>query len=86
MPITLLSEKFDVSELLSIYNSIDHQSQQIYITSLDGNTYSYDSMKMKEYMAEGKAYLLNDMTKINELFKDSYLEDVKKDQFKKFKL
>jgi len=84
MPITLLSEKFDVSELLSIYNSIDHQSQQIYITSLDGNTYSYDSMKMKEYMAEGKAYLLNDMTKINELFKDSYLEDVYKEVKNKY--
>ena len=76
MPITLLPEKFDVSELLSIYNSIDIVSQQIYITSFDGKTYSYDSMKMKKYGAEGKAHLLNDMIVVNELFKDSYLEDV----------
>lgn len=33
-------------------------------------------MKMKKYAAEGKAHLLNDMTTVNELFKDSYLEDV----------
>jgi len=35
-------------------------------------------------MAEGKAYLLNDMTKINELFKDSYLEDVYKEVKNKY--
>jgi hypothetical protein len=84
MPITLLPEKFDVSELLSIYNSIDITSQQIYITSLNGKTYSYDSMEMKKYMAEGKAYLLNDMIIINELFKDSYLEDVYNEVKKKY--
>lgn len=76
IPIASLPEKFDVSELLSIYNSINCQDQQINITSFDGKTYYYDSVIMKKYMAEGKSHFLNDMTIVNGLFKDSYIEDV----------
>lgn len=76
MSITLLPEKFNVSELLSIYNSIDLTSREIYVTSFDGKTYSYEWAETQKYAAAGKAYLLNDMVVFNEYFKNSYLEDV----------
>ncbi len=82
MSVTLLPQKFDAEELLSIYenipNSYDHlDCYQTYVTSLDGNTYTYSVDYVKDQVKKGTAArMLNDCDKINNFFKNSYVEEV----------
>lgn len=77
MPVTLLPDKFDAEELLSIYNSVDiGPESQIYITSLDGKSYTYDIEEINQYIKEGKYHLLNECNVMNDFFKNSYVEEV----------
>jgi len=77
MPITLLPDTFDAKELLTLYNSIDvGNNNQIYITSLDGKSYTYDLEKINQYVKEGKYHLLNECNVMNDFFKNSYVEEV----------
>ena len=91
MTVTLLPKKFDAEELLSIYTSklkflqslgdIDSyhgkNSYMIYVTSLDGDTYSYSPEFIKDQIKNGNGIdTLNNCTVVNKFFKDSYLEEV----------
>ena len=81
MTVTLLPLKFDAEELLSIYdsmhNSLDSMdSYQTYVTSLDGNTYTYSLEYIKEQVENRNFHMLNNCDVMNKFFRDSYIEEV----------
>lgn len=76
MSVTKLPYQFDADELLSIYETVDNQHYQSYITSLDGQTYAYDYDFIKEQISLKNFHLLNEMTVMNKFFVDSYVEEV----------
>ena len=67
----LLAKNFDHEELLKVYNSLPFESHQIHVSSPDGSTYIYESGDLSKTNLDQ-----NDFTKLNKLFKDTYVEEV----------
>ena len=81
-PILTLPEKFDAERLYKEYISLGIKKNQIYVSSHDGKTYEFDNGYIYGYADPDQ----NNYTKINDLFKGSYIEEVYKAVDEKYKI
>jgi hypothetical protein len=71
-----LPHKFDTKELLDLYNDCEVKAQQLYVTSVDGNTYTYDAQMIKKHDVMGFGDNESLFCNVNKYFKGSYVEEV----------
>lgn len=81
-PIKTLPELYNANKLYEEYKKINIAKSQIYLSSHDGKTYEFSNGTIYEYDNTDQ----NDYTKINEIFKGTYFEEVYNDVDQKYKV
>lgn len=81
-PVKTLPELYDASLLYKEYKKLNIAKHQVHVSSHDGKTYEFENGTIYEYDNVDQ----NDYIIINDLFKNSYIEEVYNDVNKKYKV
>lgn len=68
--------QFDHTALVELYKDLALDVGQVYLTSMDGNTYTYSAEKVKHADAQGRSDLEWTFNKVNTFFRGTYAEEV----------